>query len=46
MTINKTVLLAGSALFVALASGPARADAPKLPVGAHDQSAVGARGFF
>src|ERR1700745_2901682 len=46
MTSNKTVLLAGSAVFVALASSPARADPAKLPVAAYDQSAVAARGFF
>jgi pimeloyl-ACP methyl ester carboxylesterase len=46
MTSNSVVLFAGSVLFAALASGPARAEPPKLPVPAHDQSAVGARGFF
>ena len=46
MTSNSVVLFVGSVLFAALASGPARAEPPKLPVPAHDQSAVGARGFF
>jgi pimeloyl-ACP methyl ester carboxylesterase len=45
MTSNR-VLFAGSVLFAALASEPARAEPPKIPVPAQDQSAVGARGFF
>jgi hypothetical protein len=44
--MSNRVLLAGSVLFAALVSEPTRAEPPKLPVPVHDQSAVGARGFF
>src|SRR5262245_47667241 len=44
--MSNRVLFAGSVLFAALAAAPALAEPPKLPVPAHDQSAVGARGFF